>query len=95
MKSTNTEQDQPETLLEFPCDFAIKVMGKANTDFDVLVVEIVRKHCPDMGESAVRQRESKGGNYVAVTVDIIARSKTQLDALYTELSAHERTLMVL
>jgi putative lipoic acid-binding regulatory protein len=90
MKSTNQE-----TLLEFPCDFALKVMGKANTDFDLLVVEIVRKHCPDLGEGAVRQRESKGGNYVSVTVNIVARSKSQLDALYTELSTHERTLMVL
>lgn len=90
MKSTNQE-----TLLEFPCDFALKVMGKANTDFDLFVVEIVRKHCPDLGEGAIRQRESKGGNYVSVTVNIVARSKSQLDALYTELSTHERTLMVL
>jgi hypothetical protein len=95
MKSNNSEQNQQETLLEFPCDFAIKVMGKADSNFDILVAEIVRKHCPDMGEAAVRQRKSKAGNYVAVTVDIVAQSKAQLDALYTELSAHERTLMVL
>jgi len=89
------EDNQQETLLEFPCEFALKVMGKANSDFDILVAEIVRKHCPDLGEGAIRQRESKKGNYVALTVNIVAHNKPQLDALYSELSAHEQTLMVL
>ncbi len=84
-----------DTLLEFPCDFMLKVMGKANTDFDLFVVEIVRKHCPDLGEGAITLRESKKGNYVAITVNIVAHNKSQLDALYSELSNHERTLMVL
>ncbi|MCV6636430.1 DUF493 domain-containing protein [Candidatus Albibeggiatoa sp. nov. NOAA] len=96
MKSNNPEiPEEQETLLEFPCDFALKVMGKAEDDFDLFVAEIVRKHCPDLGEGAITQKASKGGNYVSVTVNIVARSKPQLDALYSELSAHERTLMVL
>ncbi|MGZ5076381.1 MAG: DUF493 family protein, partial [Methylobacter sp.] len=30
-----------ETLLEFPCRFPIKAMGKANLELDLLVIEIV------------------------------------------------------
>ena len=85
--------DQP--LLEFPCDFPIKAMGKSENDFDALVVEIVRKHCPDLFEGAVKSRLSKAGNYVSVTVTIHARSRSQLDNIYFDLTAHEKVLIAL
>lgn len=84
-----------DTLLEFPCDFPLKVMGRAESDFDALVVAIVRRHVEDLREGAVSSRESRKGNYVSVTVTIQAESQAQLDSLYHELSAHERVLMVL
>lgn len=84
--------DDQETLLEFPCNFPIKAMGKAGEDFDALVVEIVRRHAPDLHEGAIRLRESSGGKWISVTVVIEATSKGQLDAIYRELSAHERVV---
>ena len=36
--------DDPPSLLEFPCEFPLKVMGEAAHDFDALVVEIVGRH---------------------------------------------------
>lgn len=82
-----------ETLMEFPCSFPIKAMGKAADDFDMLVVEIVRKHYPDVSEGAVKTKPSRQGNYVSVTVTIEAQSRRQLDNIYMELTAHERILM--
>ena len=84
-----------ESLLEFPCEFPIKAMGRSEDDFDALVVGIVRKHCPDLLEGAVKSRLSKEGNYVSVTVTIRAQSRTQLDRIYMDLSAHEKILMAL
>jgi putative lipoic acid-binding regulatory protein len=84
--------EEQETLFEFPCSFPIKAMGKAGEDFDTLVVEIVRRHAPDLNEGSVRLRESSGGKWVSVTVLIEAKSKAQLDAIYRELSAHERVV---
>lgn len=84
-----------ETLLEFPCQFAIKAMGKTNIELDLLVIEIVRRHAPDFGENAVKTRSSKDGNYLAVTVLIEATSKQQLDAIYQDLTAHPHVLMAL
>ncbi len=84
-----------ETLLEFPCAFPIKAMGKAAPDFDQLVVAIVRQHCPDIHEGAVKTRPSKGGKWLSVTVTIEATSKQQLDAIYRALNAEERVVMVL
>lgn len=87
--------DSPTTLIEFPCTIAIKAMGKAADDFDTLVVEIVRRHVPDITEDAVSTRPSRHGNYVAVTVQVRATSREQLDAIYYELSAHERVTIAL
>ncbi len=84
-----------ETLLEFPCEFSIKAMGLATQEFDTLVVEIVRRHAPDLGEGAVKTRPSKGGKYLAVTVTITATSKRQLDSIYQDLTDHELVLMSL
>ncbi|WP_411727633.1 YbeD family protein [Methyloglobulus sp.] len=84
-----------ETLLEFPCQFAIKAMGRNNLEFDLLVIEIVRRHVPDLHEQSVTTRPSKDANYLAVTVMIQATSKQQLDAIYQDLSDHPQVLMAL
>jgi len=89
-----SDSDQ-DTLLEFPCDFPIKVIGRAAPDLDALVFALVRSHAPDLGEGAVSTRASGQGNYQAVTVTVHATSKAQLDAIYRELTACERILMVL
>lgn len=84
-----------ETLLEFPCQFPIKVMGKIDSELDLVVVEIVRRHAPNLHEGAVTTRPSKGGNYIAVTLLVEATSKQQLDAIYQDLTAHPHVLMAL
>jgi hypothetical protein len=84
-----------ETLLEFPCHFPIKAMGKASKDFDRIVVEIINRHVEDLPEGAVTVRDSKGGNYLAVTVTIQATCREQLDAIYHDLTACEQVVMAL
>lgn len=84
--------DDQETLLEFPTSFPIKAMGKADGAFESLVVEIVRRHAPDLDETLVKVRESSGGKWLSVTVTIEATSRDQLDAIYRELSSHERVV---
>lgn len=88
--------DQPaDSLLEFPCDFPIKVIGKAGRGIDTVVFSLVRVHAPDLGEGAIRSRTSRNGNYQSITVTIRATSRVQLDAVYQALTAHEDILMVL
>ena len=77
-----------ETLFEFPCEFPIKAMGKTDVQIDLLVVEIIRRHVPDISEGAVKARPSKDGNFLAITVIIEASSKQQLDAIYQDLTDH-------
>lgn len=84
-----------DSLLEFPCHIDVKVMGRAEQDFTELVVELVRQHVPEITDGAVRTRASRNGNYIAVTIRVFAESRSQMDALYRELSAHEKIAMAL
>jgi putative lipoic acid-binding regulatory protein len=84
-----------ETLLDFPCQFPIKAMGKADIELDLLVIEIVRRHAPDVDHKTVKTRPSKDGNYMAVTIIIEATSKQQLDAIYQDLTDHPLILVAL
>ena len=84
-----------ETLLEFPCDFPLKIMGERRDDFVQRMVEVVQRHAADFAAETVEMRASRGGRYLAVTCTIRATSKAQLDALYRELSAHPWVKVVL
>ena len=89
------ENVQDETLMEFPCRFPIKAMGKMEAEFDSLIVSIIRKHVKDLHEGAVQTRTSQGGKYISVTVTVVATSKQQLDNIYMELTANEKVLYAL
>lgn len=88
--------DDTNSLIEFPCDFPIKVMGLATDGFEALVVELIERHIEGgMPEGKVSSRESTGGKYLSVTVTVQATSRGQLDAIYRDLTACERVLMAL
>lgn len=87
--------DGEETLLQFPCEFPIKVIGRADCDLDTLVFSLVRAHAPDLGEGAIRSRTSSKGRYQSVTIVVNAQSKAQLDDIYRALTASEHVLMAL
>lgn len=84
-----------ETLLEFPCAFPLKIMGKAEDALAQVVLEIVTRHAPDFDGAAMEMRASSGGKYVSLTCTVTATSKPQLDALYRELSGHPLVKVVL
>lgn len=87
---------EPTRILhDFPCTFSLKAIGTGADDFEGIVIAIVRRHVRTLGEGAVTSRLSTGGKYLAVTATFIADSQEQLDALYQELHAHERTVMLL
>lgn len=87
--------DKLDSLLEFPCPVAIKAMGRLNSSFTTHITELVTRHAGPLEKNAVQTRTSRNGNYVSVTITIMAQSKQQLDDLYTELSADEYVLMAL
>ena len=83
------------SLLAFPCDFPIKVMGRKQPGFAQAVTDIVLKHAPDFDVATVEMRPSRQGRYLSVTCVVRAKSREQLDALYQELCDHPAVVMVL
>jgi putative lipoic acid-binding regulatory protein len=89
------ENGNVESLIAYPCDFPIKVMGRRQARFAQSVVDVVQRHAPDFDPSTVEMRSSREGNYLSVTVTIRATSREQLDGLYRELCDHPMVTMVL
>ena len=87
--------DDKTTLMEFPCDFQIKIIGVNHANFVSDVLAIACKHYPELKDDAIRSQPSKQGNYLAVTLAVFAHNQATLDALYTELSKHPDIKMVL
>ena len=92
MNESKTPQD---SAIEFPCDFPVKAMGLASENLRLAVMEIVRRHAPETDDAALKTRSSSNGKYLSVTVTVHATSQQQLDAIYTDLTAHEQVLMAL
>jgi len=95
MSATMSQPDRPESLLTFPCVFPMKVMGRRHDGFAQTVSEIVMRHAPDFHPQTMEMRTSSQGRYLSLTVTINAKSREQLDALYSELSKHPMVAMVL
>jgi len=84
-----------ESLIEYPSDFPIKVMGKAHPEFAQILAEVVLRHDPEFDPATVEMRASKEGNYLSVTFTVRATSREQLDALYRSLHGHPMVSIVL
>jgi len=84
-----------ESLLEFPCAFPIKMMGRDTPGFRQTVRELVEKHTGPLDDAAIQNALSKNGRFVSVTITVSAESQQQLDDIYRDVSAHDDVLMAL
>ncbi len=83
------------SLIEYPCEFPIKVMGHTRAGFAQAVLEVVHRHVPDFDGATMDMKTSKHGKYLSITCTVNATSREQLDALYRELCDHPMVVMVL
>ena len=84
-----------DSLMTFPCDFPLKVMGRHNDEFRSIALGIVHKHVATHDVHSIEERPSKDAKYLSLTYNIKASSKEQMDALYLELTSCEKVLIVL
>ncbi len=93
--TTESQEASRETLLEFPVEFPIKMMGRDEPAFHDAARQIIEKHAGELPDDAYRKAMSRDANFVSVTVTINATSQDQLDAIYRDLSAHQEILVAL
>ena len=82
---------QPVTMdnspLEFPCDYALKVMGRAGPEFRTRMLAVLEAHVGAIAPDQLLERPSREGRYVALTCTLRAESRAQLDRIYRDLHA--------
>ena len=78
-----TEQDPPK--IEFPCEYPIKVLGRKVDEFRPAVLAVFERHAPGFDHTAIAERDSRKGNFLAMTITITATGPDQLDALHRDL----------
>lgn len=83
------------SVLEFPCRFPIKAMGRQSAEFERVVSEIIFAHARLVRGESVKIRPSTAGNYISITAVIEAESQNQLDTIYRSLTECELVLAAL
>lgn len=89
------DDEQHNLLMDYPCDFTIKTMGFAHIKFDLIAIEIIRRHVPEISQDAVKKKFSKSKKYISMSITVTAHSKEQMDAIYQDLTDNEHVLMSL
>ncbi|MDG0855488.1 DUF493 family protein [Roseateles puraquae] len=84
-----------QSLIEYPSQFPIKVMGAHVEGFVEAITSVVLQFDPGFDAATIEHRPSKGGNYLGLTVTVTATSREQLDELYRTLTTHPMVKVVL
>jgi len=84
-----------QSLIEYPSQFPIKVMGARVDGFVEAITAIALNFDPGFDASTIEHRPSKGGNYLGLTITITATSREQLDEIYRTLTTHPMVKVVL
>ena len=97
MSTATPPSDLPErlNLIEFPCEFPLKIMGKRVDDFAQTIAEVVQQFAPDFNPATMEMRPSSSGKYLGLTCTINATSQEQFDSVYRVLTSHSMVSYVL
>jgi len=88
-------QPRTESLIDYPSDFPIKIMGEMQDAFAQTIVDVVIRFDPSFHAGKMEMRTSSKGNYLSLTATVRATSREQLDNLYRALSSHPMVKVVL
>lgn len=84
-----------DSVMEFPCSFPIKLMGRETAVFRQTARELVEKHTGPLDDDAIESALSRNGRFVSVTITVFAESREQLDNIYRDATAHDDVIMAL
>ena len=75
-------------LIDFPCEFPLKVMGTSSSEFTETVILLIQSILPTFGAEKIETRSSSSGKYTSLTCTVHVLSQEQLDDIYRLISAH-------
>tara|TARA_B100000965_G_C19213702_1_gene592816 strand:+ start:52 stop:327 length:276 start_codon:yes stop_codon:yes gene_type:complete len=90
-----SEEKSLESLIDFPCEFPIKILGKDSDIFENTVSKIMAQHDQKYSKIKVKKNNSKNKNYIALTWVVNVNNRDELDNIYRDLSKEKNILFVL
>jgi uncharacterized protein len=83
-------------LIEYPTDYAFKVMGRREEGFAEFVRQLFgRLMGAEVSPEAIAENVSKQGTYISLTVTLSLVSEAQRQAIYTAIHQEKRILYYL
>lgn len=82
-------------MIEFPCEYPIKIMGPYRSAFRQQMLDIVCRYAPELAEAGIQERFNRNGKYISITVTIEATGEDQLTALFQDLKSTGHVSLVL
>jgi len=79
----------------FPCEYPIKVLGRAGAAFQSAVMAVFTQHAAGVLEQDVVVKDSRKGTFQSITVTIEAQSEEQLRLIHQDLMDTGLVSMVL
>jgi uncharacterized protein len=72
-----------DDLLQFPCDYVFKVFGEQalGEQFHKDVLAAISETIP-VGLDALKQRDSRGGKYLCLSIVVRVHSRPQIEQIY-------------
>lgn len=95
MTDDSDKHDEEVPRIEFPCLYPIKIIGKAEQQFQEQVVAAVERHTGKIDADLIKVQNSRNDNYLSVTVTIAATGEEQLQNIFVDLKAISSVKMVL
>lgn len=90
-----TDTPSKESLLQFPCEFTIKVFGEMAPDYEQTIISLIRPYAPNLSSGAIQSRISENGKYLSLSITLFVESREQLDNIYQALTSSPKVLMAL
>ncbi|HOY71298.1 MAG TPA: DUF493 domain-containing protein [Methylotenera sp.] len=85
----------PPPLIDFPCNFPIKVMGETQEHFAQTIIDLIQTKQPSFNANNVEMRASSGGKYLSLTCTVHVHSQLELNNIYRVISAHPLVIFTL
>jgi len=92
---TPPAQPAADSLIEYPCQFPIKVLGRNVPGLVEAMLQLAQQSDPGFDPATLERRPSKAGNYLGLTLTVRVHNRVQLDALYRAYSSHPLVKVVL
>ena len=85
----------PTSLLSFPADLNLHIMGHNQPDFPARVLAALQRHQPDLTEAALTTHPSREGRYLAVNISLTVPTQAEMEAIYRELGRVEGLILAI